>query len=205
MREDELIERARRGESAAVRRLYEAHAERVYAVVRRIVADRASAEDVAQEVWLRALRGLGSFRGESRFTTWLHRIAVNGALQRLRQRKRAAGREVPIPISLADVRRAPDPLLSVRLERALDRIPDRMRAVLVLHDVEGFTHEEIGEMLGVTAGTSKSQLFKARAKMRALLRPPRAERNSDMDTDTDTDTERRHATPDTRDARASHR
>jgi len=203
MREEELIERARRGESAAVRRLYEAHAERVYAVVRRIVADRASAEDVAQEVWLRALRGLGSFRGESRFTTWLHRIAVNGALQRLRQRKRAAGREVPIPISLADVRRAPDPLLSVRLERALDRIPDRMRAVLVLHDVEGFTHEEIGEMLGVTAGTSKSQLFKARAKMRALLRPPRAERNSDMDTDTDT--ERHHATPDTRDARASHR
>ena len=196
MREDELIERARRGEVEAIRRLYESHADRVLTVIRRIVTDRASAEDVAQEVWIHAIRGLTSFRGESRFTTWLHRIAVNGALQRLR-RKRREGREVPIPISLTDGRRAPDPLLSVRLERALARIPDRMRTVLVLHDVEGFTHEEIGEMLGVTAGTSKSQLFKARAKMRVLLRPPRAAR--------DHDTESHHATPDTGDARASRR
>jgi len=201
MCEDELIERARNGEVDAVRRLYESHAERVYTIVRRILADRANAEDVAQEVWVQAIRGLASFRGDSRFTTWLHRIAVNGALQRLRQRKRTAGREVPIPISLAYGRRAQDPLLAVRLERALSRIPDGMRTVLVLHDVEGFTHEEIGEMLGVAAGTSKSQLFKARAKMRTLLRPPHAVGN----TDTDTEIENRHATPDTGDARASRR
>jgi RNA polymerase sigma-70 factor (ECF subfamily) len=167
--ERQLIRLAADGDARAIRTLYDRYAPRVYAVVRRIAADDDLAQDYAQEAWIRAIRALPTFRGDARFSTWLHRIAVNAALQALRKADTRAKREEPIANDVAIRPSQPDSLLQRRLEGALDTLPEGMRQVLILHDVEGYTHEEIGDVLGVTSGTSKSQLFKARAKMRALL------------------------------------
>lgn len=167
--ERQLIRLAADGDARAIRALYDRYAPRVYAVVRRIAGDDDAAQDYAQEAWIRAIRALPTFRGDARFSTWLHRIAVNAALQALRKAETRAKREEPIPEAVAAQPSDPDALLQKRLAGALDALPEGMRQVLILHDVEGYTHEEIGDVLGVTSGTSKSQLFKARAKMRALL------------------------------------
>jgi len=169
MTERELIRNAADGEARAIRTLYDRYAPRVYAVVRRIAGDDEAAQDYAQEAWIRAIRALPTFRGDARFSTWLHRIAVNAALQALRRSETRRKREAPFPAEVPVGPRGGDTLLQRRLEGALDRLPEGMRRVLILHDVEGYTHEEIGDVLGVTAGTSKSQLFKARAKMREQL------------------------------------
>ncbi len=171
MTEAQLIRQACEGDGLAVRSLYERYAPRVFAVVRRIAGEEDLAQDYAQEAWIRAIRALPTFRGDARFSTWLHRIAVNSALQALRKADTRSKREAPMPEAVSVDPGERDVLLSDLLERAMDRLPDGMRQVLILHDVEGYTHEEIGEFLGVTSGTSKSQLFKARAKMRELLRP----------------------------------
>jgi RNA polymerase sigma-70 factor (ECF subfamily) len=171
MEDHELITLARSGDGGAIRALYQRHARRVFAVVRRLAADDALAEDWAQEAWVRVIRALPTFRGDSQFSTWLHRVAVNSALHGRRSRERKAGRETAIDDSHTARGGGGDPLLRMKLERAMERLPDGMRRVLVLHDVEGYTHEEIGEMLGVNPGTCKSQLFKARAKMRSFLSP----------------------------------
>ncbi len=165
-----MIRLAADGDVQAVRALYDRYAPRVYAVVRRIAGDDDLAQDYAQEAWIRAIRALPTFRGDARFSTWLHRIAVNAALQALRRSGTREKREAPMPEHLAADGAGGDALLRRRLEWALDALPEGMRRVLILHDVEGYTHEEIGDVLGVTAGTSKSQLFKARAKMRELLK-----------------------------------
>jgi RNA polymerase sigma-70 factor (ECF subfamily) len=172
MTEQELVRQAILGDENAMHALYRRYAPRVYAVVRRIADDDALADDWAQEAWIRAFRALPRFRGDAAFSTWLHRVAVNSALQGKRKRKRHDSRESPLPPVLPG--RGPrDPtVLRLTLERAMEKLPDGMRKILVLHDVEGFTHEEIGELLGIASGTSKSQLFKARAKMRELLRTP---------------------------------
>lgn len=169
MSEAQLLRKACQGDGPAVRALYEKYSPRVYAVVRRIAADDDLAQDYAQEAWIRAIRALPTFRGEARFSTWLHRIAVNSALQAVRKEETRLNKEAPMPESLAAPPPPGDALLSQKLEWALDLLPDGMRKVLILHDVEGYTHDEIGELLGTTAGTSKSQLFKARAKMRVML------------------------------------
>ena len=171
MTETECIARARDGDDAAIRELYGRYAGRVYAVVRRLAGDDALAEDWAQEAWVRAIRALPSFRGDAQFSTWLHRIAVNSALHGQRWRTRRTSNEIPLPVTVSSEQRQDRPVLRITIERALERLPAGMRQVLVLHDVEGFTHEEIGSVLGITPGTSKSQLFKARAKMRELLGP----------------------------------
>jgi len=171
MTEAQIIRQACEGNETAVRALYERFSPRVFAVVRRIAGDDDLAQDYAQEAWIRAIRALPTFRGDARFSTWLHRIAVNSALQALRKSDTRSKREAPMPEAVPVNPARSDVLLGDLLERAMDRLPDGMRQVLILHDVEGYTHEEIGEFLGVTAGTSKSQLFKARAKMRELLRP----------------------------------
>ncbi len=171
MTEAQLIRQACEGHGAAVRALYERYAPRVYAVVRRIAGDDDLAQDYAQEAWIRAIRALPTFRGDARFSTWLHRIAVNSALQALRKNETRTRREAPMPEAVPVASGEGDTLLGSLLERAMDRLPEGMRQILILHDVEGYTHEEIGEFLGVTSGTSKSQLFKARAKMREFLRP----------------------------------
>lgn len=178
MTEFELIQRAQNGEPRAVRELYRTYAPRVYAIVKRLADDDALAEDWAQEAWVRIFRALGTFRGDARFTTWLHRIAVNSALHGRRWRDRRVRLEAPLPDVLSAQARTEEPLLRMRLEKAMQQLPERMRQVLVLHDVEGYTHEDIADFLGITAGTSKSQLFKARARMRELLRPVRDERMS---------------------------
>jgi len=173
----QLIARARGGETAAFRLLYERHADRVFSVVRRIAGDDGLAEEWAQEAWVRAYRGLSRYRGEAQFATWLHRIAVNCALHGRRGVQRRERREAGAMVPDIQPSHGDGTLLRMRLEEAMDGLPERMRAVLVLHDVEGYTHEEIGEMLGTTAGTSKSQLFRARARMRELLagRGPKVE------------------------------
>ncbi|MGW8265731.1 MAG: RNA polymerase sigma factor [Longimicrobiales bacterium] len=171
MTEAQIIRQACEGNGKAVRALYERYSPRVYAVVRRIAGDDDLAQDYAQEAWIRAVRALPTFRGDSRFSTWLHRIAVNSALQALRKADTRTRREGPMPEAVPVDPVQGDTLLGDLLERAMDQLPNGMRQVLILHDVEGYTHEEIGEFLGVSAGTSKSQLFKARAKMRELLRP----------------------------------
>lgn len=181
MHDLELIQRAKAGDEAAIRALYERHSPRVYAVVRRLAGDDALAEDWAQEAWVRAVRSLDSFRGDAQFSTWLHRIAVNSALQGRRWRDRRASREEPLPqtLSTGSGEHGERIVLRHRLEQALRRLPRRMRQVLILHDVEGYTHKEIGETLGIATGTSKSQLFKARARMRELLAPTPAAANGE--------------------------
>ncbi|HEX7050629.1 MAG TPA: sigma-70 family RNA polymerase sigma factor [Longimicrobiales bacterium] len=172
--EERLIRRATAGDDGAIRALYRRYAPRVYAIARRFAGDDALAEDWAQETWVRAIRALPTFRGDARFSTWLHRVAVNTALQGRRQRERRTRCEEPLPVALPGRAAGDRTLLRIRLEEALERLPAGMREVLLLHDVEGYTHEEIGELLGVAPGTSKSQLFKARARMRELLRPAAA-------------------------------
>jgi len=169
MTESQLLRLASDGDARAIRKLYDRYAPRVYAVVRRIAGDDDLAQDYAQEAWIRAIRALPTFRGDARFSTWLHRIAVNAALQALRKTETRKKHEGPVPDEIPFAPANGDALLQKQLERALDILPEGMRRVLILHDVEGYTHEEIGDVLGVTSGTSKSQLFKARAKMRQML------------------------------------
>lgn len=169
-----LLALASEGDPRAIRTLYDRFSPRVYAVVRRIAGDDDLAQDYAQEAWIRAIRALPTFRGDARFSTWLHRIAVNAALQALRKAETRKTRETPVGDDIVPPEAAVGPangdaFLQERLSSALDVLPEGMRRVLILHDVEGYTHEEIGDVLGVTAGTSKSQLSKARAKMRDML------------------------------------
>lgn len=171
MSETRLVEAARSGDTRAMEALYTAHSGRVYTVVRRLVGDDHLAEDVSQDAWIRAFEKLGSFRGDAAFGTWMHRLAVNTALNRLRRGGRRpeveSAAERPTPPPDAD-----ETILNQRvLGQALDRLPDGYRKVLVMHDVEGMTHEEIADRLGVAIGTSKSQLHKARARMREFLAP----------------------------------
>lgn len=171
MEERELIARAKAGDRDAMGELYEAHARRVYTVVRRLVGDEHLAEDLSHEAWVRAFEKLHLFRGESAFGTWIYRLATNVALNRLR---RSSKRDtVEAAANLPRVVKAPDDLVVNRrvLSAALDRLPPGYRRVLVLHDIEGWTHEEIAESLNCSAGTSKSQLHKARARMRELISP----------------------------------
>lgn len=181
MTEFELIQRAQQGEPRAIRELYRLYAPRVYAIVKRLAGDDALAEDWAQEAWVRIFRALGTFRAESRFTTWLHRIAVNSALHGRRWRDRRVIREAPLDDTIPTRAATEDALLRLKLEKAIAALPERMRQVLVLHDVEGYTHEDIAEFLGVNVGTSKSQLFKARARMREMLSAERIHRSIEIE------------------------
>lgn len=174
MDERELVERAKEGDRAAMERLYQAHAGRVYSVVRRLAGDDATADDLSQEAWIRAFDKLHLFRGDSSFGTWIYRLATNTALNHLRStsRHRELEEEAPRESLHGSQASVDEAVINQRvLQEALDRLPPGYRRVLVLHDVEGLTHEEIGEELGVATGTSKSQLHKARARMRELIAP----------------------------------
>lgn len=171
MEERDLIASAKEGDRWAMGELYELHARRVYTVIRRLVGDDHLAEDLSQEAWIRAFEKLHLFRGDAAFGTWLYRLATNVALNRLRRSARR--RPVESAAALPRVSPAQDDVIVTRrvLSEALDRLPPGYRRVLVLHDVEGWTHREIGEALGCSTGTSKSQLHKARARMRQLIAP----------------------------------
>ena len=165
-----LVRRAIDGDERALRSLWSQYAPRVDAVVRRLVGDPDHAADVAQEVWIQIFRALPGFRGDSQFGTWAHRIAVNRTLNALRRTKRIQALETGIEESTASTPPEDErPFVLASIEAATARLAPGARTVFVLHDVEGYTHEEIAKALGITAGGSKSQLFKARAKLRRLL------------------------------------
>ena len=154
-----------------MRSLWSRHAPHVDAVVRRLVGlDLDLAADIAQEVWIQIFKALPQYRGESQFGTWAHRIAVNRTLNALRKTRRLAKIETEVEEDSATVEPDAERVLAMQtIEAAASKLAPGARAVFLLHDVEGYTHEEIAERLGITSGGSKSQLFKARAKLRTLL------------------------------------
>ena len=173
--ETELARAVAAGDSEAFEKLYEQHHRRVYSLCLRMLGGVQQAEDLTQEVFLQVFRKIGSFRGDSAFTTWLHRLTVNQVLMHFRKRgvKLEHTSEEGDFSSIVET-----PLQSTRrismvdriaLERAISELPPGYRTVFVLHDVEGYEHEEIATTLGVTVGTSKSQLHKARMRLRELL------------------------------------
>lgn len=161
---------AARGDVRAFERLYQRHAGRVHGVIWRLVGGvQARAEELVQDTFVRAWQRLDSFRSESRFSTWLHRLAVNTALMDLRAaRSRPEGRIDPNSDAW-DAGHEESPGLRLDLEHAVASLPPRARAVLVLHDIEGWQHQEIGIELGMAVGTSKAQLHRARALLRKRL------------------------------------
>jgi RNA polymerase sigma-70 factor, ECF subfamily len=184
--EAQLIERAKRGDAEAFELLYEKHKRRVYSLCLRMTANTAEAEDLAQEAFLQLYRKIGTFRGESAFSTWLHRLAVNVVLMHLRKKN------LPL-VSLEESTQgiddesskkdfgAEDVVLAgsidrMQLQRAVESLPPGYRTIFVLHDVEGFEHNEIAKIAGCSVGNSKSQLHKARMKLRDLLKMNRAEK-----------------------------
>jgi RNA polymerase sigma-70 factor (ECF subfamily) len=169
--EREVIARVRAGDGAAERELYDAHVDRIYRLAYRMAGDDELAQDFTQETFIRAFERLDSFRGEASLSTWLHAIATSVVLNGLRKLKRARDRETDLDAAdgVAGRGRSAEPDLKDRLYRAIDDLPERYRLVFVMHDVEGYTHEEIGAVLGVETGTSKAQLSRARAKLRTAL------------------------------------
>jgi RNA polymerase sigma-70 factor (ECF subfamily) len=166
-----LITRTVQGDRVSARTLYDRHALRVHRVVFRICGDDELACDLTQDVFVKAFAQLRTFRGDAAFTTWLHRIAVTTALNGMRKVKRIRAFEDPLEDDAphaAPIREA-EPDLKDRLHAAIDALPEGMRMTVLLHDVEGYTHGEIGEMLGIAEGTSKARLFEARAKLRVAL------------------------------------
>ncbi len=159
---DLAVERARRGDLEAFREVYATHVGRIHALSLRMTANPSLAEEYTQEVFVKAWRKLGSFRGEAAFSSWLHRVAVNTILDALKRE-----RYVELPL----VKRAwiPATTPAFELERAIAGLPDKARRVFVLHDIEGYTHEEIGEFMGTTAGTARGQLHRARHLLREVL------------------------------------
>jgi RNA polymerase sigma-70 factor (ECF subfamily) len=164
------------GDMGAFEQLYERHNRRVYAVCLRMTQNVSEAEDLTQEAFIQLFRKIGSFRGESAFTTWLHRLTVNQVLMHFRKRSVKLERtteegETPVQIVRGTENPNKMPVLDrIGLDHALKQLPPGYRSVFVLHDIEGHDHEEIAKILGVAVGTSKSQLHKARMKLRRLLK-----------------------------------
>ncbi|HUP19785.1 MAG TPA: sigma-70 family RNA polymerase sigma factor [Gemmatimonadota bacterium] len=165
---NELVERARRGDRAAFERLYRDHAGRVHAVCLRMTGDPGRAEDLTQDAFIRAWRRLESFRGESAFSTWLHRLAVNVVLEDRRSAGRRETRERSA--APAEAARPARVGLGIDLERAIAELPEGARRVFVLYAIEGYGHREIADMAGIAEGTSKAHLHRARDLLKRSLR-----------------------------------
>jgi len=181
------IERAKQGDAGAFQELYDRHKRRVYSLCLRMTANTAEAEDLTQEAFLQLYRKIGTFRGESAFSTWLHRLSVNVVLMHLRKKS------LPV-VSLEETTQvggeedtpkrdfgAEDLALAgsidrLQLQKAVDDLPPGYRTIFVLHDIEGYEHNEIATIVGCSIGNSKSQLHKARMKLRDLLKTNRAEK-----------------------------
>ena len=164
-----LAKAAAGGDEGAFERLYRRHVARIHTLVRRMAGDDL-ADDLTQDVFIRAWQKLPTFRAESAFSTWLHRLAVNVVLSRHRsgQSERKWIQDDELALGQA-AGHSPHPAVAMDLEAAIRRLPDGSRQVFILHDVEGWTHEEIADRLGLVVGTSKSQLSRARAALRRML------------------------------------
>lgn len=173
MGETQLIERALDGDEVAARTLYDQNVDRVYRLCYRMAGDEDLAKELTQESFIRAFQRLHQFRGDAALSTWLHSLTVSVVLNGLRKVKRIRSREVGMddatPDPLPPRRRRADPDLRDRLHAAIDGLPDIYRMVFVMHDVEGYTHQEIGGTLDVATGTSKARLFRARRMLREEL------------------------------------
>jgi RNA polymerase sigma-70 factor (ECF subfamily) len=164
------VARAARGDVQAFERLYRTHIPRVHGIVRRMAGGR-DVDELAQDVFVRAWQKLGTFRGESAFTTWLHRLTVNVVLERFRSGSTERSRRVDSESVFETARSTPSrPDLSMDFEAALEKLPDGAREIFVLHDVEGYKHHEIGALLQISSGTSKAQLHRARMMLRRHLK-----------------------------------
>jgi len=172
----DLTQAASKGDMAAFEEVYQRHHRRVYSICLRMLQNAHEAEDLTQDVFIQLYRKVGSFRGDSAFTTWLHRLTVNQVLMHFRKRtvkfektteegeipeQVVAGTSNPFKMQIVD---------KMALENAIEQLPPGYKNVFVLHDVEGFEHEEVARILGCSVGTSKSQLHKARLKLRKLLK-----------------------------------
>lgn len=172
MTDAELLDRLRSGDTAAERTFYDRHVDRVYRLILRMSGRPELAQEWTQDTFVRAFDRLGQFRGDSALSSWLHAIAVSVTLNGLRHLKRREAFAAPLDEATAVAAKtvsSGEPDLKARLKSAIAALPEGTRRVFVMHDVEGFTHEEIGEALGVAVGTSKSQLFRAREKLRVAL------------------------------------
>jgi RNA polymerase sigma-70 factor (ECF subfamily) len=174
----ELAGRIRSGDGAAFEDLYQQHAARLYNLAYRMAGTANDAEDLLQDIFLLAYRKLGSFRGDSSLGTWLYRLAMNHCLDVLRSRQSRMGQKTESidEEGAAEPEAAPalGAVSRIDLDRAIGRLPHACRAAFLLHDVEGFGHNEVGAILGISEGTSKSQVHKARLRIRAYLTQPRA-------------------------------
>jgi RNA polymerase sigma-70 factor, ECF subfamily len=181
--ERSLVQRAQSGDEQAFATLFQLHKKRVYSVCLLMTKDVAEAEDLTQEAFLQVFRSVSSFRGDSAFSTWLYRVAVNTVLMKLRRRKAPplVSLDEPVSAESPSLKRDignPDPRLSgaidrIALRRAMLELPEGCRKIFALHEVEGYQHHEIAQMLDCSVGNSKSQLHKAKMKMRDLLFPKR--------------------------------
>ncbi|HEX7025534.1 MAG TPA: sigma-70 family RNA polymerase sigma factor [Gemmatimonadales bacterium] len=167
----ELIAGTRSGDRTAARRLYDRHAPRVYRLIFRLVGEEELAREYTQDTFVKAFERLAQYRGESAFSTWLHSVAVSSVMTGYRRLKRIRSREGELEEAtrIAQPADTGDVHLRERLQLELERLPEKLRTPVVLHDIEGFTHREIGEMLNIPQGTSKARLFEARARLREAL------------------------------------
>ena len=170
---DELVARIHAGDAGAFEALYRQHAPRLFALSCRMAGSTEDGEDLLQEIFLQAYRKLGSFKGDSALGTWLYRLALNHCLDYVRSRQAKMNKlteTLDADTSFEPTARRDTPIARMDLERAVERLPEGCREAFVLHDVEGFDHKEVAGLLGIAEGTSKSQVFKARMKLRGFLR-----------------------------------
>ncbi len=172
----QLAQAAAGGDMAAFEEIYRRHHRRVYSICLRMLQNASEAEDLTQDVFIQLYRKIGSFRGDSAFTTWLHRMTVNQVLMHFRKRtvkfeKTTEEGETPVQIVAGTANPFKMPIVDkIALDNAIDQLPAGYKNVFVLHDIEGFEHEEVARILGCSVGTSKSQLHKARLKLQKLLK-----------------------------------
>ncbi|MGH9452957.1 MAG: RNA polymerase sigma factor [Terriglobia bacterium] len=182
--ESQLIARAQRGEEDSFAALFQLHKRRVYSLCLRMTSDQAEAEDLAQEAFMQLFRKIGTFRGESAFSTWLHRLVVNVVLMHLRKKgiqqvsldETDSSQEAPVKREYGDDDRwLLGSLDRITLTNAIEQLPHGYKTIFILHDVEGYEHNEIAQIMNCSVGNSKSQLHKARLKLREILRTERGQ------------------------------
>jgi len=178
----DLTQASSKGDMVAFEEVYNRHHRRVYAICLRMLKNTNEAEDLTQDVFIQLHRKIGSFRGDSAFTTWLHRLTVNQVLMHFRKRtvkfeKTTEEGDTPVQVVRGSEKPNKMPVVDkIAIQNAIKQLPNGYRNVFILHDMEGFEHEEVARILGCSVGTSKSQLHKARLKLRKLLKrkaPPR--------------------------------